>query len=206
MAKTYPKLGATLKKLLFDKNMKPSDLAREVNLPVPTVHRLVTGKSNRPYQSSLEPIAAFFNISIDELTGESNSAPLNKADHIPIIAWHDLTNYFENKLTTKNYLPYTNATDTIFCAQLNDSAMEPAFMTGSNLIFNAAIIAKDRSYVLAYLKKSNVYLFRQLIMNGDTRYLKALNPDLINFEMRALNADDIVLAVLIESRVIHRTE
>ncbi len=203
MAKTYPKLGATLKKLLFDKNMKPSDLAREVNLPPPTIHRLVTGKSNRPYQSSLEPIANFFNITVDELTGESQLTQNNKADHIPIIAWDELHLYFENALITQNYLPYMNASETIFCAQLSDSSMEPAFIAGSSLIFNADITAKDRSFVLAHIKKSDVYLFRQLIINGDVRYLKALNPDLTTFQMRELTADDTLTAVLVESRFIH---
>ena len=110
MAKTYPKLGATLKKLLFDKNMKPSDLAREVNLPPPTIHRLVTGKSNRPYQSSLAPIAAFFNITVEELTGEAEPTQHNKADHIPIITWQQLALYFKENFTPQDYLPYANAT------------------------------------------------------------------------------------------------
>ncbi len=203
MAKTYPKLGATLKKLLFDKNMKPSDLAREVNLPPPTIHRLVTGKSNRPYQSSLAPIAAFFNITVEELTGEAEPTQHNKADHIPIITWQQLALYFKENFTPQDYLPYANATDTILCVTLNDSSMEPAFITGSSLIFNTEITAKDRSYVLAHIQKSNVYLFRQLIINGDMQYLKALNPDLTTFPMRELTPDDTLVAVLVESRFVH---
>jgi transcriptional regulator with XRE-family HTH domain len=70
MAKKYFQLSTILKRLLFKKDMKPVDLARELNMPQPTIHRLVTGKSTRPYKSSLEPIAKYFDVTVDQLIGE----------------------------------------------------------------------------------------------------------------------------------------
>src|SRR5437762_397761 len=74
MAKKYLQLAGVLKRLLFERDMKPIDLAREVNMPPPTIHRLVTGKSTRPYKSSLKPIADFFSVTVDQLTGEQSTA------------------------------------------------------------------------------------------------------------------------------------
>jgi plasmid maintenance system antidote protein VapI len=42
MAKKHLHLGQILKKLLFDRAMKAADLAREINIPPPTIHRLGT--------------------------------------------------------------------------------------------------------------------------------------------------------------------
>ncbi len=68
MAKKYLSLGKVLKKLLFERDLKPADLAREVNIPPPTIHRLITGKSTRPYESSLKPIAKFFQFQLNSLS------------------------------------------------------------------------------------------------------------------------------------------
>ena len=47
--------------------MKPMDLARELDIPQPTIHRIVSGKSTCPHERSLIPIADFFNISVEDL-------------------------------------------------------------------------------------------------------------------------------------------
>src|SRR3990167_3591878 len=70
MAKTYPNLSGVLKRLLFERDMKPTDLARTLHIPQPTIHRLVVGKSKRPYKSSLLPIADYFSITVEQLLGE----------------------------------------------------------------------------------------------------------------------------------------
>jgi transcriptional regulator with XRE-family HTH domain len=75
MSKTYPNLSSILKRLLFQRDMKPVDLARAVDIPPPTIHRLITGKSTRPYQSSLEPIAKYFGITTAQLLGTESLSP-----------------------------------------------------------------------------------------------------------------------------------
>ena len=69
MAKKYLNLGKILKKLLLERDLKPADLSRAVHIPPPTIHRLITGKSTRPYASSLKPIADFFSISVEQQLG-----------------------------------------------------------------------------------------------------------------------------------------
>lgn len=209
MTKKYPNLGRILKKLLFDRDMKPVDLAREVNLPAPTIHRLVTGKSTRPYESSLKPIADFFSISIDELTGES---PFSQNDtneknisskmvtYLPIIPWEQIKNDQINKNTLEN-TPFAGIISSkAFATRLNDSSMEPLFPRGCLLIFDPEKPFKDRSYVLAKPHETGGPVFRQLIIDLDQKYLKPLNPDLNAFKMRLLRDNDKIIATLVEAR------
>src|SRR3990167_733887 len=95
MSKHYLQLSNILKKLLYDRRINSTELAHAVDLPQPTVHRLVTGKSTRPYRSSLEPIAEYFAIDVEQLLGEKPLPSGISASHgianIPLIPWEDLS-------------------------------------------------------------------------------------------------------------------
>lgn len=208
MAKRYLKLSSILRKLLFDRAMKPIDLAREVNLPPPTIHRLVTGKSTRPYPSSLKPIADFFSISVDELLGEITPADSslttevlseNKISPIPICKW-SMKDDHHLEAGGKNIICAETINKNCFALLMRDTSMEPLFPRGSILIFDPDKKPQDRSYILVKLSETNVIVFRQLLMDVEHQYLKPLNPDLSAFKMRLLAANDAILGSLIESR------
>ena len=218
MAKKYPNLGNILKKLLFHRDMKPADLSREVNIPQPTIHRLITGKSSRPYQSSLKPIADYFDVSIEQLLGEEpmageeneppqNTVPTTSQIHqVPMVGWEHLTAI--NTLDTENHdkIPYLgNIGDKGFATIMQDSSMEPLFARDSLLIFDPERSAKDRSYVLVNLSGRKAAVLRQLIIDADNKYLKSMNPDLHDFQIRVLNAADQIIAVLVECRTCYET-
>lgn len=213
-APKYFKLAENLRKLLFERNMKPIDLAREVNLPQPTVHRLVTGKCTRPYKSSLEPIAKFFDVPVEELLGEkpeledvwdeAKSKQLASSQvikNIPIISWSQLPDLAAaRQAAQKQVVTIGHLSEASFAVIMPDSSMEPFFARGTLLIFDPQQKAKDRSYVLVNLQENNLFIFRQLLIDGDDKYLKPLNPDLSLFKMRLLHENDRVLGVLVESR------
>lgn len=194
--------------------MKPADLAREVNLPQPTIHRIVTGQSTRPYKSSLEPIAEFFAVSVEQLLGESSSLdemwknePVASKNHspivknIPIVGWSQINELEEARQHNEKYIvALGNFSEGAFATVMPDSSMEPFFRCGTLLIVDPDHPAKDRSYVLAHLKENQLFIFRQLLIDGDDRYLKPLNPDLNQFRMRLLQSEDAIIGSLIESR------
>jgi SOS-response transcriptional repressor LexA len=210
MAKKYLTLSSTLKKLLFDRNLKPVDLARELNMPPPTIHRLITGKSTRPYQSSLKPIADFFSITIEELLGEKSLASITQTTKnqiiesnlrtIPILKWDKSLESAYIDPANKRIIVSNDINEKAFGLIMADFSMEPLFQLGSILIFDPQLIPHDRSYILAKLTDTNSYLFRQLLIDADHQYLKPLNPDLSNFKMKLLENNDKVLACLVESR------
>lgn len=217
MVKKYPQLSENLRRLLFEKNMKAVDLAREIHIPQPTIHRLITGKSTRPYISSLQPIADFFSISVEQLLGqeplfetiEPHSSPIseNQAKKIPIVSWKSLDQLDQAKLQSQHTVTVTpDISDASFALVMPDSSMEPLFPKGTILIFNPELQAKDRCYGLVKLADKETPIFRQLLIDMDNTYLKPLNPDLNSFQLRALAANDTILACLHESRINHQLQ
>lgn len=178
---------------------------------------MITGKSSRPYKSSLQPIADFFSVSVEQLVGEKNlpeaiwqeeqTTPSIQSDiikSIPIIGWKQLDQLEQaRKQAQKNIVTLGQISEESFALVMQDSSMEPVFTRGTILIFDPRQPAKDRGYVLVKLKENNLYLFRQLLIDGDDRYLKPLNPDLSTFKMRFLDQDDKIIGCLIESRNQH---
>jgi len=211
VAKKYPQLGKILKKLLFDRDMKAVDLAREVNIPQPTVHRLITGKSTRPYKSSLQPIADYFSVTVDQLVGEepvdqaktneAKSLTKSKIKAIPLLAWKALGNMEQARQeSTKEIAVTQDVSDHSFALIMTDSSMEPLFPRGSILIFNPDITARDRNYVLVKSHVSGTYVFRQLLIDLEHKYIKSLNPDLSTSRLHLLSDEDKIMGCLIESR------
>ena len=214
MAKHYFNLGKTLQKLLYDKRINASQLAREVHLPIPTVHRLLTGKSTRPYKSSLKPIADYFSIELEQLIGEKplyseklvfhphhNISSIDGSKAIPVCSWNQLSNLEDAKtseLSTINVAENINSD--AFALVMIDHSMEPVFLYNSILIFSSNMQYKDRSYMLVQLAESNNFIFRQFLDDGDYKYLKPLNPDTSKFQIRLLDANDKIIATLIEAR------
>lgn len=217
MAKKYPKMAQVLKKLLFEKDMKSIDLAREVDLPAPTVHRLVTGKSTRPYKSSIEPIADFFSISTDQLLGEQplpgeevvietehNELSSDYISRVPLIPWNKINERNTLDFTEYKTVPYIGSiSEAGFATIMPDSSMEPIFSRNSILIFDPNKTASDRSYILVKLTEAQQPVFRQLLIDLEHQYLKPLNPDLTAFQMRLLKDEDEILGILIEARQVY---
>jgi SOS-response transcriptional repressor LexA len=212
VAKHYLQLSKVLKKLLYDRRMNASELAREVELPTPTVHRLVTGKSTRPYESSLKPIADYFSIDVEQLLGEKPIPALNEPveqngkalgtssiGHIPLIPWEQLQT--GNNEVEHDKIPFVGAIGIGgFATVMPDTSMEPLIQRGCILIFDPLIVPADRSYVLVKLHETMAFTLRQLLIDADHKYLKPLNPDLSTFRMRLLDNNDSIIACLVETR------
>ncbi len=214
MARKYPKLAFILKKLLFERDIKPVDLARAVNLPPPTIHRLVTGKSTRPYESSLKPIADYFSIEVSQLLGEkpflsdkktsdleknSNNFKKNHVTSIPLTPWNDLDNFNEKE----NYseIPFVGSISKMgFATIMPDTSMEPFIQRNSIIIFDPFIKPTDRNCILVKLHETKAYVLRQMLIDADHQYLKPLNPDLSAFKMKLLHKNDEIIACLVEIR------
>lgn len=188
--------------------MRAADLAREVDMPQPTIHRIVTGKSTRPYKSSLKPIADYFSLSVDQLVGElpiSNASTvtnIKQPQQIPVIP-------LEKTMAPTEVLPEEIdefviispfANENSFAVELNDSSMEPQFTKHTILILDPDIEPTDRCFVLVKIHDHDLPVFRQMISDGEYQYLKPLNPDLNLFKMRILEQSDTILGVLTESR------
>jgi hypothetical protein len=213
MSKKFLKLSSILKTLLFQRDMKPVDLARELDIPQPTIHRLVAGKSTRPYKSSLQPIADYFCVSMEQLLGEEllpnieNTQINSKIKKINILPWDEIDYHKETgKSDKKQHIIIAADESNCFAMIMHDHSMEPVFPKGTILIFNPNQSPIDRSYVLVKLNGTKYPIFRQLLIDAENRFLKSINPDLISHQLRLLERDDYIIATLFESRISHKIE
>jgi len=210
MAKKSSLLSDILNRLMFEKKIRVTELAREVDLPQPTVHRIATGKCANPHKGSLEPLANYFDITVDQLKG---NAPLPehllqehlpteqpKVKQLPIINWDDCSKKLKDAKPIEHIIAHQKLSNRCFGLYMNDSSMEPQFSLGTTLIFDPEREAKDRSFVLVKLEEYENPIFRQLLIDGEDQFLKPLNPDLTAFRMRMLKESDKILATLVEAR------
>jgi SOS-response transcriptional repressor LexA len=75
-------------------------------------------------------------------------------------------------------------------------SMEPKFHEQDLLYVDPHVAAVHRKYVVVRLAESNQAFFRQLIIEGNRQYLKALNPDWPN-RIVELNADATICGVVV---------
>lgn len=87
-----------------------------------------------------------------------------------------------------------------FAVKNHDYSMEPLFQKGSILIFDPEKEPQDRSFILIKLHNPNCYVFRQVIFNLNQKNMKALNPDFGLSNVRLIEAEDKIIATLVEDR------
>lgn len=189
-----------------------SELARETQIPQPTLHHIIEGKTKKPRRQALEALAKFFSISIPQLTGIISLVPSIpeaikdslKISTVPLITW-GLAKHWErdkNDLSKFDEIILERKVDkNAFALQLKDSSMEPLFQDKSILIFDPVKSVNDRDFVLVYLGKADSIVFNRLFVDGDKFYIKQEKKN-GNAELIKLNlSNDKILAVLIEARI-----
>jgi transcriptional regulator with XRE-family HTH domain len=197
------RIGQILNRLMTDKKIRAAELARQINLPQPTIHRIATGACEHPHLSSLEPIANFFSISIDQLKGHEPIPWLDRASRIPFLTWEQALNWPSNKNEMHhNELIFTDANvgKNGYALKIKDAAMDPVFPKNTLLIADPDKFPKDRSYIIAKLASINIPIFRQLLIDAEDRYLKALSPDLEHYKMTRLNNNDEILSIVVQAK------
>jgi len=195
------RIGQILNRLMTEKKIRVAELARRVNLPQPTVYRIATGACEHPHLSSLEPIASFFSISVDQLKGHEPISWLDHVSKVPLLEWGDALNWLINKdKMSNNEFILTDAAvgKAGFALKIKDASMDPVFPKNTILITDPEKQAKDRSYVIAKLANYSEMIFRQLLIDAGDRYLKPLSPDFDQYKMTHLNNDDKILSVVVQ--------
>lgn len=196
-------LSKKLKKLLFEQEITATDLAKSLNMPVPTIHRIVTGRTKNPHEKSIKSISDFFGISIDDLiddnTTQTEISKLTDLKQVPILEWSQLTTTMTN-LQSETKIAVSNVSHRAFSLIMHDHSMEPMIEKESILIFDPEIKAEDRNYVLVWLSEPNIYVLRQLLIDLDNSFIKSLNNNIGTKNLRLLSNKDLIIARLVEIR------
>lgn len=200
-------ISDVLTALLKQHHISEAEIARKIDVPRATINRLVSGRTPDPRASTLSAIAEYFSISVDQLMGknpvfsQSSSAALGQ--NLPILTWEKVL-HWENHT---RLCDVTKDTDCIsydpsiqegrFCLRVTSDAMTPQFQENSILIVNPTKVAVNRDYVIVHLIRTDEIIFRQLLIDGKYRCLKAING---LFPMIELHNDDRIVGVVIQGR------
>ncbi len=188
-----------------------AELCRKTNISQPTLNRLLTGTTDDPRASTLNEIAKFFNITLDQLLGnqpipQSLSTSTNPAatTYLPVFTWENIADWRSllKKISPNTWSYWTEAEPSIqphcFAIKVIGESMWPQFTEGSLLIVDPTVTPKHRDYVLAFLQKKREVLFRQYVSEGSSKVLKPINTA---FRPTVMTKEDKIIGVVLKSRL-----
>lgn len=196
--------------LINKARISEAELARMINVPRATINRLASGKTPDPRASTLNAIAEYFNISVDQLLGQqplfldnNGSLIANAHTSIPILEWSNILDWKKliNHLKPDNHFDWIMVDPSIdqgkFAVRVNGESMWPQFQENTILIISPSKEVKNRDFVMAHIKKHNGVVFRQLIFEHTYQFLKPINDMFPTIE---LEKSDTVIGVVIQTR------
>lgn len=200
-------LPSVLNALLKGKAITSGKLANQINIPRATINNIVQGKTTDPRASTLEAIANYFEISVDQLLGKTNSKN-NESDVvpqklIPVISWDRISSRDHIISNLRSYqdiatIPIDiNLEGNQFAMQVIGDAMWPQFEEGSILVIDPNKQPKNRDFVIAHIKQNEDIIFRQLYTEGHTYVLKAFNSV---FPSLVMANGDFIIGTVIQTR------
>lgn len=179
-------LGERIKSRRLELELTQTQLGEMVGLTQSALQNIEVGKTNRP--RNIDIIAAALNCSSQflqfgiNLTDESNVsyAPTFK-NNLPMISWVQAGNWSEIEILPYDDIEYylcpINCSKKSFVLKVQGSSMEPRFIQGEHIYVDPEAEVENGSLVIARLVDENQATFKQLIIEGDKKFLKALNPN-----------------------------
>lgn len=198
-------LSDVFQKLLEIHQITVAELARRVNLPQPTIQRIAAGIYKNPRISTLQPIADYFGITVNQLRGFESIPSLcikKSIQSIPLIPTAQVNLW---PVVEKNITQYlicdNNLGEKSFAMFMPDSSMEPLIPKGSTLLVDPSRTPHHGSYIVVKLQNYPEVIVRQLITDATNNFIKPLSPELNQLKMNKLIELDLIIGVIIEVRL-----
>lgn len=205
-------ISEVLSYLLERTQITEAKLARALDVPRATINKIHSGKILDPRSSTLNMIANYFGITIDQLIGK---APLYhdslvKFVQVPVLSLDTLKKSSQvlQNITFVNHdnwmlLEYDNAQNksneklNLFAIKVASDAMLPYFDDKTTAIIDILATVSNRKYVLAHIANTNEVVLRQIFIDGNTQVLKPINNI---FEPIKLTANDKIIGVVVQTK------
>ena len=208
-------LPSNLLQLMNNKNISGSDLARALDLPYNTIKRITSGETTDPKISTLNLIADFFGVGIDELLGNdtqqnSNHLSSNRPSSVPILSWQDLEkSNLINTITPNNWtnwhpvaLPKGYHLSKNSFAIESRKSMQPRFPTGTMFIIDPDERPEDGDLVLIKINETGELTLKELEIDPPAWKLFSVNDDLTpsEFNKEEYTLSGVVIFTALHSR------
>lgn len=212
-------LMSVLKYLVTRENISVNSLAKKIDIPTPTLNRLLIGEVKDPYASTLIKIADYFEITVGQLLGkeilnrkidEGNTTQLSiikPLSSIPILTITETANYEEFcKITTdwlfwkgqcgnNDRINYNN----VFAVVIKNNLYEPVFVNGAFIIVNPNAVPASGDYVLVNFLNDSTPIIRKYVSEGQYQYLCPLNSEFNTtvYDKKSANIVGVIIEAVI---------
>lgn len=198
-------ISINLYKQMQKYGINEAELSRRTHIPQPTLHKILAGKTEDPRFSTLQQLASFFGLTVDEFVSgiqrSNRQKSSSRINSIPIISWRDCLkgSDFISSLSIrewKEWLSIENAPNGAFGIGSTASA-EPRFPRGTTLIVDPNQTPKDGDLVIVQYHHADEATLRELSIDGPNKLLLPINS---NFSKDTFNKSMKILGVVVEYR------
>lgn len=176
-------LNNTLAYLIKKWGININQLHKHTGIPLSTLKRLRLNKANNPTLASLAPIANYFSVSLDQLTGREALPKKNckqpKGLVLPLIHWKDIINTPKNRchLAFSSLLIRDITLSEYSYALVIKDNNPNNFLAGSLLVVDPSLKGRNRDFVIVHKKEMCKPRLMQKIIYANEIYLKNLNAE-----------------------------
>ena len=179
-------LATRVKNKRLDLKLTQERLAEMSDMSQTSLQKIESGKSS--HSKKLLNIAKALGCTPEYLlygvtigTDSNISLTHTSVNYIPMISWVQAGNWSEIEMLPHDDIDYylcpINCSKRSFALKVQGASMEPRFRQGDQIFIDPEAQVENGSLVIARLVDENQATFKQLIIEGDRKFLKALNHD-----------------------------
>jgi len=179
-------ISKNLNYLMRLKNLNESKISQELNIPVMTIRRLLSGETTDPRVFTLKTLADYLNVTIDALISTDGPASNKFMRHakpifIPILSWESGKSFNQVNLKEwQDWIPVTMSNDEVIgnnaFALESRPSMYPRYPQGTIFILDPNLNPTDGDLVLVNIIEDNELTLRELFIDPPEWQLHPLNP------------------------------
>ncbi|WP_435237456.1 LexA family protein [Psychromonas sp. PT13] len=201
------RLSKNIKSRMKTLGLTQKQLADKAGTTQVSIHRMISGKVLKT--TKIVELAKALNCDpewllngIDEPIKESSNVEIGPElqGMYPVISWvqaGDWTAIHEiNRHEAEHYPCPVKCSDKTFLLKVQGMSMSPTFNEGEFIFVDPNVEAINGKYVVARLDDENEATFKQLIIEGGHKYLKAANPSWPT-QIQPINGNCTIVGVVI---------
>lgn len=177
-------IGERIKKRRKELGLTQAELSEIIGIAQQSLQSIESGKIGKPRKiialaEALETTPEYLQFGVGELdNAEVTKIVTNKLPLISWVqagAWSDISEV--NPVDAERFLCPVNCSEQSFVLRVQGVSMEPKFNDGDLIFVDPEAECIHGSYVVARLDDDNQATFKQLIIEGNQKFLKAANPN-----------------------------
>ena len=120
---------------------------------------------------------------------------------VPLLVWEELSGWLHDAVK-RNRSQGETVPCPVFCSpdtfalRVSGASMEPRFRANDIIYCDPAVVPKSGSFVIVERAQPDEIVFRQLIIEGRRKYLKAINPQWPE-PIEPVTGDDVFLGTVV---------